>query len=120
MVRSQFAFDLLRCWKRGTLRAGEYRFDHPAPVTEVYARIARGDVYTKAVTIPEGANIFDIAARLEQAGFGTQQEFLDEATQQTAWWPIWTRGQRVWRAICFRTPTTFRRKATPAQIARRW
>jgi hypothetical protein len=30
VVRSRFAFDLLRFWKRGTLRAGEYRFDHPA------------------------------------------------------------------------------------------
>ena len=82
IVRSRYAFDLLRWWKRGTLRAGEYRFDHPAPVTEVYARIARGDVFTKAVTIPEGANIFDIAARLEQAGFGTRQDFLDAAVKQ--------------------------------------
>ena len=58
IVRSQFAFDLMRVWKRGTLRAGEYRFDHPAPLGEVYSRIARGDVFTLAVTIPEGANIF--------------------------------------------------------------
>jgi len=42
VVRSQFAFDLVRWWKRGSLKAGEYRFDHPASVTEVYARIARG------------------------------------------------------------------------------
>jgi len=42
VVRSRFAFDLLRWGKRGTLRAGEYRFDHPVPVTEIYARIARG------------------------------------------------------------------------------
>ena len=83
MVRSRFAFDLLRLWKHGTLRAGEYRFDHPAPITEIYARIARGDVYTKTVTIPEGANLFDVAARLEQAGFGTRKDFLDAAAQQT-------------------------------------
>src|ERR1017187_9854498 len=79
IVRSRYAFDLLRFWKRGTLRAGEYRFDHPASVTEVYARIARGDVFTRAVTIPEGANIYDIAARLEQAGLGARQDFLDAA-----------------------------------------
>src|SRR5271166_267079 len=59
VVRSQFAFDLLRWIKRGALRAGEYRFDHPAPMAEVYARIARGDVFTRAVTIPEGASVFD-------------------------------------------------------------
>ena len=48
-----------------TLQAGTYRFDHPAPVTEVYERIARGDVFTKTLTVPEGANVFDIAARVE-------------------------------------------------------
>jgi UPF0755 protein len=84
VVRSRYAFDAVRSWKGGTLRAGEYKFDHPAPVLEVYERIARGDVYTKAVTIPEGASIFDIAARLEQGGFGPQQEFLTVARRQTA------------------------------------
>jgi UPF0755 protein len=84
VVRSQFGFDLMRVWKRGTLRAGEYRFDHPAPVTEVYARIARGDVFTRTVTIREGATIFDIAARLEEAGLGAKGIFLDAAASQTA------------------------------------
>jgi UPF0755 protein len=82
VVRSQFAFDLVRWWKRGTLKAGEYRFDHPASVTEVYARIERGDVYTKIVIIPEGASIFEIADRMEQAGFGTRQDFLAAASRQ--------------------------------------
>jgi UPF0755 protein len=83
VLRSHFAFDLLRIWKRGTLRAGEYRFDHPAPAAEVYARIARGDVFTRTVTIPEGSNLFDIAARLEQAGFGPRGDFLAAAARQT-------------------------------------
>ncbi|MGA3081718.1 MAG: endolytic transglycosylase MltG, partial [Terracidiphilus sp.] len=82
VVRSRYAFDLIRWVKRGTLKAGEYRFDHPAAVTEVYARIARGDVFTKAVTIPEGASIFEIAARMEQAGFGAKKGFLDAAAKQ--------------------------------------
>ena len=83
VVRSRYAFDLVRWFRHGTLQAGMYRFDHPAPVTEVYARIARGDVFTKALTVPEGANIFDIAARVEQAGLGTRQDFLDAAASQT-------------------------------------
>lgn len=82
IVRSRYGFDILRYWKRGTLRAGEYRFDHPAPANEIYARIARGDVFTRPVTIPEGSSIFEIAARLEQAGFVTQQDFLDAAVNQ--------------------------------------
>src|SRR5208283_1936411 len=77
VVRNQYAFDLLRLFKRGTLRAGEYRFDHPAPAAEVYARIARGDIYTRALTIPEGSNVFDIATRVEENGFGSRQDFLN-------------------------------------------
>jgi UPF0755 protein len=83
VVRSQFAFDLLRWAKRGRLLAGEYRFDHPAPLTEVYARIRRGDVYTISLTVPEGANVFDIAARVQSAGLGTREDFLKAATQET-------------------------------------
>lgn len=83
VVRSRYAFDVLRWMRRGRLQAGVYEFDHPAPVTEVYARIARGDVVTVSVTVPEGANIFDIAARVAQAGLGTRQEFMDAAASQT-------------------------------------
>jgi UPF0755 protein len=83
VVRSRYGFDLVRWYRHGTLHAGTYRFDHPAPVAEVYGRIARGDVYTKALKIPEGANIFDIAARVEEAGLGTRQDFLDAVTTRT-------------------------------------
>ncbi len=82
VVRSRYTFDLMRWLWRGKLRAGLYEFDHPAPVTEVYARIARGDVATKSVTVREGASIFEIAARVEQAGLGTRQEFLAAAASQ--------------------------------------
>lgn len=78
VIRNHLAFDVWRWVRRGKLKAGEYRFDHPAPLTEVYARIARGDVYTVAVTVPEGASIFDVANRLEQAGISTKDEFLSE------------------------------------------
>ena len=83
IVRSQYAFDMLRLFRKSSLRAGEYRFDHPEPAIEVYARIARGDIYTRALTIPEGSNIFDIANRVEQNGFGTRHAFLDAAVSET-------------------------------------
>jgi len=83
VLRSEYAFYVLRAWKRGTLKAGEYRFDHPAAALEVYERIVRGDVYTRALVVPEGSNIFDIAARVEQAGFDTRKDFLDAAVSQT-------------------------------------
>src|SRR3954468_23642353 len=46
VIRSQLAFDLWRWVRRGKLKAGEYRFDHPMPLTAVYEQIARGEVFT--------------------------------------------------------------------------
>jgi UPF0755 protein len=116
IVRSQFAFDLMRWLKRGRLRAGEYRFDHAAPVTEVYARIARGDVFTVAITIPEGSNVFDIAARLEQAGFGPRQKFLDAAKEQAGL--VRDLDPKATSLEGYLFPDTYRlpRKASPVQI----
>jgi UPF0755 protein len=78
-IRSEILFDAMHAVKGGTLKAGEYRFDHPAPMAEVYARVRRGDVYTVSVTIPEGANLFDIAQRVEAAGLATNETFLAAA-----------------------------------------
>jgi len=116
VVRSRFAFDLLRWAKRGTLRAGEYRFDHPVSVTEVYARIARGDVFTRVVTIPEGASIFEIAARLEQAGFAPRQDFLAAAVQQVGLVADIDPEAKSLEGYLFPDTYHFARKATPAQI----
>ncbi len=82
VIRTQYAFYIERWLQHGTLKAGDYRFDHPAPVSEVYGRIRRGDTYAIAVTIPEGSTIFDIGARLEQAGFGPAKSFVDVARQE--------------------------------------
>ena len=116
VARSRYAFDLLRWLKRGTLRAGEYRFDHPAALTEVYARIARGDVFALAVTIPEGANIFDVAARLERAGLGNRQAFLDAAAKQTALVASLDPAATSLEGYLFPDTYFFARNASPAQI----
>jgi len=84
VIRSRYGFDILRAIKGGKLLAGEYRFNHPAPATEVYARIVRGDVYTINLTVPEGYNIFDIAQAAEAAGLGTRAAFLGAVRSQTA------------------------------------
>ena len=117
VIRSHYAFDVLRLWKRGILRAGEYRFDHAASAEEVYARIARGDVYTKAVTIPEGSTIFDIATRLEQAGLGARQGFLDAAKNQTALVSDMDSGAKSLEGYLFPDTYHLSPKATPDQIA---
>ncbi len=84
VLRSRFAFDLLRLAKGGKLIAGEYRFNHPANAAEVYARIARGDIYFIPLVIPEGYNLFDIAQAVAAAGLGSRDGFLTAARTQTA------------------------------------
>jgi UPF0755 protein len=116
IVRSRYGFDIARWMRHGTLKAGEYRFDHPAAAIEVYERMARGDVFTKSVTIPEGATLFEIAARLEQAGFGTQQDFLDAAPRSVSLVKDLDPGALSLEGYLFPDTYHFQRKATAAQI----
>lgn len=84
IVRSRYAFDVVARLQRGTLKAGVYRFDHPAPMLSIYQRLRSGDVYTIALTIPEGYNIFDIANAVEKAGLGQKDAFLAAERTDTA------------------------------------
>jgi UPF0755 protein len=116
VLRSQFEFDLLRACLRGKLKAGEYRFDHPAPAVEVYERIARGDVYTVALVVPEGANIFDIAARVEQVGLDTRAGFLEAAVKQASLVTDLDPQAKSLEGYLFPDTYRFPRKAGSAQI----
>lgn len=61
------------------LQAGEYRFAEPATAYEVVDRLARGDVYTKPITFPEGLTIEEMAAIFESSGFGDAHAFVEAA-----------------------------------------
>lgn len=78
-IRNRYAFMALRFWKRGTLKAGEYRFADAATMSQIYDRLRRGDVYFRVVTIPEGFNIFDVAGAVEASGLATKDAFLTAA-----------------------------------------
>ena len=116
VLRSRYAFDLLRVLKHGTLKAGEYRFNHPAPATEVYARIVRGDVYTIALTIPEGYNIFDIAQAVASAGLAPRDTFLAAARSQTALIADLSPNAPSLEGYLFPDTYRFTRHTTPAQM----
>src|SRR6476646_4675607 len=85
IIHSQYAFLLWhQLHGRKPLKAGEYSFDHPARVREVYDRIARGDMFVRLLVIPEGYNMFDIAGAIEQAGLGKRDDFLKVARTDIA------------------------------------
>jgi len=77
VIRNASAFLLLHAVRSRSLKAGEYRFDHPANALEVYDRVARGDIYVHTVVIPEGYNIFDVANAIELAGLASKKDFLN-------------------------------------------
>ncbi|MGA2186175.1 MAG: endolytic transglycosylase MltG [Bryobacteraceae bacterium] len=61
------------------LQAGEYRFSQPDSAWHVFDRIVRGDVFYYELTIPEGSNVFDIAAEVDRLGFLSGSDFLQAA-----------------------------------------
>src|SRR5215470_9302649 len=84
VIRDVHAFVLWHALhRRPSLKAGEYLFDHDANAVEVHNRLARGDIYFHTVVIPEGFNIFDIAAAIESAGLGQAAEFVKAAKSNT-------------------------------------
>ena len=77
IIRSAPAFLMVHYAKgQGSLKAGEYKFEAPANALEVCDRVLRGDVFARAVVVPEGYNIYDIAAVVEQAGLGSAADFV--------------------------------------------
>lgn len=61
------------------LQAGEYRFADAATPAAIVDRLARGDVYTRAVTFREGLTMWEMADVFATSGLGTRDEFLAEA-----------------------------------------
>ena len=116
IIRNKYAFEVLKEWRGGSLKAGEYRFDHPAPLLEVYARLHKGDVYTKTVVIPEGFNIFDIAQAVASAGLGSSAEFLAAERQHTELIARWSPGATSLEGYLFPDTYKFSRHATPVQM----
>ena len=116
VLRSRYAFDLLRVVKGGKLIAGEYRFNQPATASDVYARMVRGDVYTIPVTIPEGYNIFEIAQAMEAAGLGSREAFLAAERSQTGLIADLSPQATSLEGYLFPDTYRFGRHATPPQM----
>lgn len=85
VVRDPWTFRLA-VWREGagrSLKAGEYRFAEAATPLAVVERLARGDVYLRTITFPEGWSIRDMAAAFESRGFGEARAFAAAASDQS-------------------------------------
>ena len=61
---------------KGAIKGGVYEFSKVATPKEVLLRLYAGDIVLRRITIPEGFALKEIAARLENLGYGPAQEFL--------------------------------------------
>jgi UPF0755 protein len=86
VIRNPYAFRLaMRVSDEGRpLKAGEYRFTEALTPADVIEKLARGDVYLRPITFPEGLTIAEMGGIFEQHGFGTAQEFVQAATKAVA------------------------------------
>jgi UPF0755 protein len=116
VIRSAYAFEAMKAYKGGSLKAGEYRFDRPVPLAEVYGRLVKGDVYTLTLVVPEGYNIFDIAEAVGAAGLGSSEAFLAAERQHTELIAKWNPGASSLEGYLFPDTYKFSRHATPVQM----
>lgn len=80
VVRHRWIFLAARALRPNrTLQAGEYRFAKPANVFEALDRLGRGDVFYYELAVPEGSNMFDIAAAIENLDLLPAAQFLKAA-----------------------------------------
>ena len=116
IVRSRYAFIAFKLAHGGALKAGEYRFDHPTSLIEVYSRVRRGDIYTRTLVIPEGFNIFDIAQAVEAVGLGSRADFLAAEKQHVELIAQWSPHAPSLEGYLFPDTYRFSRHATSVSM----
>jgi UPF0755 protein len=78
LVRDEFTLRAALRWTGAAraLKAGEYRFDRAMSAVEVVDKLARGDIYTRRITFPEGLTIDEMAKLYEMREFGRASDFI--------------------------------------------
>ena len=119
IIAHPWQFLLLRYLRPGaTLQAGEYRFTGPASVRTVFARLVRGDVYYVSLVIPEGANLFEIAALVAASDLRNAKDFPKHARDPSLVRDLDPEAPSL-EGYLFPSTYQFRRKATAAEICAR-
>ena len=81
LIRSSVLFNLYVQWRGvGTqLKAGRYQLDRSMSLGEIIDQLQKGQVVLRQFVIPEGLTIKQIAHLWETSGFGSTDDFLQEA-----------------------------------------
>ncbi len=80
VIRYSWQFLMVRALHPGKkLQAGEYRFALADSPSNILDRIGRGDVFFYELIVPEGSNMFDIAANIARFNFLDPAGFLRAA-----------------------------------------
>ena len=80
VIASPWHFLAARVLRPGLrLQAGLYDFSKEASAAEVLDRIARGDVHFDELTVPEGANIWEVSELAAKLGWFSADDFLTVA-----------------------------------------
>ena len=80
VIRYSWQFLIARALHQNRkLQAGEYQFARADTPSNVLNRIARGDVFFYELVVPEGSNMFDIAASVGRLDFLKAADFLRAA-----------------------------------------
>ncbi len=77
-----FRVALWRSQHARTLKAGEYRFDRPMRAADVIEKLAKGEIYERLITFPEGLTIREMSAIFESRGFGPASTFIEAAGEK--------------------------------------
>lgn len=119
VIERAWQFRALRYLRPGAvLQAGEYRFAGATSVVDVFERIARGDVFYVTLSIPEGANLFEIAELLSKTELVNTRDFLEHARDPELVRDLAPQAPTL-EGYLFPSTYQFRRKASSAEICRR-
>ncbi len=100
----------------GSLQAGEYRFADPLSTLDVVDRLVGGDIYTFAITVPEGLTVAETAEHLSAKGLG-EARALEAAFQNTSLIAAIDRDATDLEGYLFPTTYQFTRNPSPAEVA---
>lgn len=81
LIKNRYVFllEALRLRVLDKLKAGEYELSPHMSPKEILQILAEGRVITHIVTVPEGANVWEVADLLDRAGLVPKEAFLSKA-----------------------------------------